>query len=59
MNRTELLAAELKAINLWDEMLADDPNPPQIDKDAAKVRFFRRLEIVNELMKPATNEVIQ
>jgi hypothetical protein len=52
-DQRQLLTAELKAIDLWDGMLMENPRPDAIEKDASLARFFRRLEVVVELKKLA------
>ena len=48
--KVEILKAELEAINLWDRLYAEDPEPSAILKDACVARFFRRAQIAVELM---------
>jgi hypothetical protein len=48
-SKTEILAAELKAITLWDRIFADQKNPNAIDNDACTARMFRRVQIMAEL----------
>ena len=50
-NKVATLKAELAAIELWDRLFIETPEPNQIDKDAAKARFFRSVQIVHELIK--------
>ena len=44
------LQAELKALDLWDRLYAESVNPSQIEQDAAKARFFRRVQVSMELL---------
>ena len=50
----EKLKAEMDAINLWDRMFADNPNPDDIDKDACTARLFRRVQVAAQLHELAT-----
>jgi hypothetical protein len=52
-NQTEILTAELNAINFWDRMYVDNPEPDQIDKDACVARLFRRSQVIVELERIA------
>jgi len=54
-NMRDQLLAELNAINLWDRLLAESENPSQIEKDAAKARFFRRLQLTMQLLSLSGN----
>jgi hypothetical protein len=47
--RHELLA-ELNAIDLWDRLFAETAEPSQIEKDACKARFFRRVQVTMQLL---------
>jgi hypothetical protein len=49
-NKVDVLRAELEAINLWDQLYAEDPEPSLIDKLACIARFFRRARIAVKLM---------
>jgi hypothetical protein len=44
------LRAELDAINLWDRLLAQNPEPSQIEKGAGRARWFRRPQGMQLLM---------
>jgi hypothetical protein len=48
-NKIELLQVELDAINLWDRLYVEIPQPDVIDKDACAARFLRRAQIISEL----------
>jgi hypothetical protein len=41
----EALEAELRAINLWDQLFAESEQPDTI----AKARFFRRVQVIVQL----------
>jgi hypothetical protein len=47
--RVSQLEAELDAMNLWDRLLAQNPEPSQIEKDAGRARWFRRFQVVQLL----------
>jgi hypothetical protein len=49
MRRLKLLQAELAAIDLWDCLLAQNDRPSQMEIDASKARFFRRVQVIVEL----------
>ena len=51
----KVLKAELEAINLWDRLYAEDPEPSAMEKDACVTRFFRRAQIAVELMNLAAS----
>jgi hypothetical protein len=46
----ELLRAELDAIIYWDSLYLEDPAPSVIDKDGFTARFFRRVQVLAELL---------
>jgi hypothetical protein len=45
----ETLEAELRAIDLWDRLSAECQQPGEMDKDASRARFFRRLQLIMQL----------
>jgi hypothetical protein len=45
------LQAELAAIDLWDRLLAKTDEPSQMDLDAGKARFSRRVQVIEELLR--------
>jgi len=45
----EALEAELRAINLWDQLFAESEQPDTIAKDACAARFFRRVQVIVQL----------
>lgn len=51
-NKAKELRAEMEAINLWDSLLAD--NPHQLDIDAARARFHRRVQVALRLKQIAS-----
>jgi hypothetical protein len=59
MDRAELLKAELVAIDFWDRLYLETPEPSQIETDAARARFFRCAQIVYELMSLGITGPIQ
>jgi hypothetical protein len=40
-SRTEVLEAELEAVNLWDRIYVDNPSPDSVEKDACIARILR------------------
>jgi hypothetical protein len=48
MTRSE---AELAALDLWDRLLAENDHPSQIEMAAGKARFFRRVQLVTEILR--------
>jgi hypothetical protein len=46
----EVLRAELNAINYWDTEFVENPEPSNIDRDACIARFFRRVQVLAELL---------
>lgn len=49
VSRRELLNAELIAIDLWNNSLANSPAPSEDEKKAFDVRMTRRTAILTEL----------
>jgi hypothetical protein len=45
------LKAEMEAINLWDHLFANSPNPSDMEKDACVARLFRRVQVAVELQQ--------
>jgi hypothetical protein len=43
--------AELAALDLWDCLLAENDHPGQVEIDAGKARFFRRVQVIAELSR--------
>ena len=54
-NKVKLLKAGLEAINLWDRLYAEEPEPSAMERDACVTRFFRRAQIAVELMNLAAS----
>ena len=54
-SKVKILKAELEAINLWDRLYLEDPEPSATEKDACLTRFFRRVQIAVELMRLVAN----
>lgn len=52
------LLAELNAIDLWDRFLAESEDPRQIEKDAGKARFFRRVQVTMQLLTLTGNSSV-
>jgi hypothetical protein len=52
--KIESLKAEMEAINLWDRIVADNPDPSDVEKDACVARLFRRVQIAVELQQLAS-----
>ena len=48
-NHLERLAAELKAIELWDEIYRFDATHREIDETSHRIRQERRREIMREM----------
>ena len=53
------LQAELKALDLWDRLYAERVDPSQIEKDAAKARFFRRVQVIQLLAQLENRSGVQ
>jgi hypothetical protein len=51
-NKIELLQAELDAINLWDRLYVEIPQPDVIDKDACAARFPGEPRLFPNCMSP-------
>jgi hypothetical protein len=47
--KEEALKAELRALDLWDQLFTELQQPDQIDKDASAARFFRRVQVIVQL----------
>jgi hypothetical protein len=54
-NKIKIPKAELAAHVLWDRLYVENPAPGQIDKDACIARTFRRLQLMAELQKAASD----
>jgi hypothetical protein len=52
----EALEAELRAINLWDQLFAESEQPDTIAKDACAARFFRRVQVIVQLQLTGRRE---
>jgi hypothetical protein len=51
MTKSKQLRTELDAINLWDRLYVELPEPSKIDRDACAARLLRRCQIAVELQK--------
>jgi hypothetical protein len=52
-SKVKVLKTELEAINLWDRLYWEDPEPSEMEKHACLTRVFRRAQIAVELMRLA------
>jgi hypothetical protein len=54
-NKIKIPKAELAAHVLWDRLYVENPDSGQIDKDACIARIFRRVQLMAEFQKAASD----